>query len=183
MRGRWLMPKHTALAMAVRHMTGSAQVIGILNGLGHCSSHSQVLEHDTALAELQLERGGTYIPPSIVPEISVTLVWDNNDFGEETLSGKGTTHNTNGIIIQIPPVMYLSLNLYRCRKAGKGPFNLLLSKLRSLQEEKGPVQNVLGLELKLDVRSPFQCRRQKKCSSWMDWLQYIAAERCNSTTI
>ncbi|XP_056090913.1 uncharacterized protein LOC130070521 [Rhinichthys klamathensis goyatoka] len=102
MRGRWLMPKHTALAMAVRHMTGSAQVIGILNGLGHCSSHSQVLEHDTALAELQLERGDTYIPPSIVPEISATLVWDNNDFGEETLSGKGTTHNTNGIIIQKP---------------------------------------------------------------------------------
>lgn len=96
------MPKHSALAMAVRHMTGSAQVIGILNGLGHCSSHSQVLEHDTALAELQLERGGTYIPPTIVPEISGTLVWDNNDFGEETLSGKGTMHNTNGIIIQRP---------------------------------------------------------------------------------
>ena len=27
-------------------------------------------------------------------------MWDNNDFGEETLSGKGTTHNINGIIIQ-----------------------------------------------------------------------------------
>lgn len=27
-------------------------------------------------------------------------MWDNNDFGEETLSGKGTTHNTNGIIVQ-----------------------------------------------------------------------------------
>lgn len=50
MKGRWLMPKHCALAMAVRHMTGSAQLIGSLNGLGHCSSNSQVLEHDTALA-------------------------------------------------------------------------------------------------------------------------------------
>ncbi|PIK42481.1 hypothetical protein BSL78_20658 [Apostichopus japonicus] len=30
-----------------------------------------------------------------------TLVWDNNDFGEETISGKRTTHNTlNGILIQ-----------------------------------------------------------------------------------
>lgn len=29
-----------------------------------------------------------------------TIVWDNIDFGEETLSGKGTTHGTNGIIIQ-----------------------------------------------------------------------------------
>ena len=32
--------------------------------------------------------------------IHTTLVWDNNDFGEETLSGKGTTHNTNGIAVQ-----------------------------------------------------------------------------------
>ena len=27
-------------------------------------------------------------------------MWDNNDFGEQTLSGKGTTHNTNGIAVQ-----------------------------------------------------------------------------------
>ncbi len=86
--------------MAVRHMTGSAQLIGLLNGLGHCSSNSQVLEHDTALAHLQIERGDIYIPPNISAEVPATLVWDNNDFGEETLSGKGTTHNTNGIIIQ-----------------------------------------------------------------------------------
>lgn len=33
-------------------------------------------------------------------QLQATLVWDSNDFGEETLSGKGTTHNTNGIIIQ-----------------------------------------------------------------------------------
>ena len=29
-----------------------------------------------------------------------TLVWDNNDFNEETLSGKGSTHVANGIIVQ-----------------------------------------------------------------------------------
>lgn len=27
-------------------------------------------------------------------------MWDNNDFAEETLSGEGTTHNTNGILVQ-----------------------------------------------------------------------------------
>ena len=102
MRGRWLMPKHCSLAMAIRHMTGSAQLIGMLHGFGHCSSHSQVLEHDTALAELQLVRGDAYIPTNITAQVQATLVWDNNDFGEETLSGKGTTHNTNGIIIQRP---------------------------------------------------------------------------------
>ncbi|CAB4008053.1 Hypothetical predicted protein [Paramuricea clavata] len=34
------------------------------------------------------------------PRIPTIIVWDNNDFGEETLSGHGTTHNTNGIVIQ-----------------------------------------------------------------------------------
>jgi hypothetical protein len=29
--------------------------------------------------------------------VAATLVWDNNDFTEETFSGRGTTHNTNGI--------------------------------------------------------------------------------------
>ena len=76
------MPKQCSLAMAVRHMTGSAQLIGLLNGLGHCglghcSSNSQVLEHDNALAHLQMERGETYIPEKISAEVPVTLVWDN----------------------------------------------------------------------------------------------------------
>ena len=34
------------------------------------------------------------------PEAFTTIVWDNNDFSEETLSGKGTTNVANGIIIQ-----------------------------------------------------------------------------------
>lgn len=81
--------------MAVRHMTG------LSNGVGH-SSNFQVLEHDATLAHPQMEGGQIYITENIRVELPATLVWDNNDFGEETLSGKGTTHwyNTNGIIIQ-----------------------------------------------------------------------------------
>ncbi|XP_070581426.1 uncharacterized protein [Ptychodera flava] len=97
-RGRKVTPKHLSLGMAVRHLTGSSSLIGLLNGLGHCISHSSVLEHDTALAQQQLHSDG--LPPGFCQEVFTTLVWDNNDFGEETLSGKGTTHNTNGIIIQ-----------------------------------------------------------------------------------
>lgn len=98
--GRTLMPKNLSLGMAVRHMSGSAQLIGLLNGFGHCVSNSVVLNHDTALAEQELSRGESAIPSVIQPGIPTTVVWDNNDFGEETLSGRGTTHNTNGIIIQ-----------------------------------------------------------------------------------
>ncbi|KAJ8049553.1 hypothetical protein HOLleu_02339 [Holothuria leucospilota] len=99
-KGRKLMPKHMSLAMTVRHISGSAQLIGLLNGLGHTVSNSVVLNHDTALATHLAFRGNDYLPSLIAPDTPATIVWDNNDFGEETLSGRGTTHNTNGIIIQ-----------------------------------------------------------------------------------
>ncbi|XP_072180614.1 uncharacterized protein [Diadema setosum] len=94
-KGRKAMPKQTSLAMAVRHITGSAQLIGLLNGFGHATSHTKVLEHNTALAKKEIQNGEN--------KVHTTLVWDNNDFGEETLLGRGTTHNTNGIAIQHKP--------------------------------------------------------------------------------
>ena len=49
-------PKHVALAMTVRHWTGSAKVTDLLNGLGHSVSSSYVLQDNTALANKLLER-------------------------------------------------------------------------------------------------------------------------------
>ncbi|KAG8182862.1 hypothetical protein JTE90_002278 [Oedothorax gibbosus] len=98
-KGRRQTPKHLALGLTIRHLTGSSQLIGLLNGLGHCVSHSTVLLHDTALALKQLNENAL-IPDGFKTETFTTLVWDNNDFCEETLYGSGTTHNTNGIILQ-----------------------------------------------------------------------------------
>ena len=92
-------PKSIALAMALRQLTGSSSVISLLNGLGHCMSHSFVLNHETALAQLNISRDSA-IPPGFISNTPTILVWDNNDFSEETRSGKGTTHITGGIIIQ-----------------------------------------------------------------------------------
>ncbi|KAG1686079.1 Protein phosphatase 1J [Nymphon striatum] len=97
------MPKHTSLAMAVRHLTGSAHLIGLLNGFNHATSHTLALEDDTALAKQEIRTGGSKLPSCLQESVFTTLVWDNNDFGEETLSGRGTTHNTNGIAIQHRP--------------------------------------------------------------------------------
>lgn len=55
-KGRISTPKHMALGMTLRHWTGSSTVIDLLNGLGHSVSHSAVLEHDTALATMQLNK-------------------------------------------------------------------------------------------------------------------------------
>lgn len=98
-KGKKQTPKHYTLGMTIRHLSGSSKMIGLLNGLGHASSHTTVLELDTALAEKQIAQGDG-IPEGIEEGKFSTLVWDNNDFGEETKSGHGTTHNTNGIIIQ-----------------------------------------------------------------------------------
>ncbi|KAG8176723.1 hypothetical protein JTE90_003354 [Oedothorax gibbosus] len=55
--------------------------------------------HDTDLALKEL-KSKILVPPGFDKSIFTTLVWDNNDFGEETLTGAGTTHNTNFSLLQ-----------------------------------------------------------------------------------
>ncbi|GBM65008.1 hypothetical protein AVEN_68935-1 [Araneus ventricosus] len=85
--------------MTVRHLTGSAKLTGLLSGLGYSVSQSTILQLDTDIALLQLKNQSLF-PKNFIPNVFTTLVWDNSDFGEETLSGGGTTHCTNGIILQ-----------------------------------------------------------------------------------
>lgn len=49
------MQEQCSQVMAVRQITGSAQLIGLLNGLDHYSSNVHTLEHDTAFAQLQVK--------------------------------------------------------------------------------------------------------------------------------
>ena len=39
------------------------------------------------------------IPRNICSQKFATIVWDNNDFSEETSTGRGTSHVLNGILI------------------------------------------------------------------------------------
>ena len=98
-KGRIATPKHLALGMTIRHWTGSSNLISLLHGFGHCVSHPTVLQYDTALASMELSKN-SIVPVGFHPKVHTTVVWDNNDFMEETISGTGTTHNTNGIIVQ-----------------------------------------------------------------------------------
>ena len=99
--GKVKMPKHLLLGMTLRHMTGSAELITLLNHFGHCQSYSQILELETAMCT---STAGRY---SVLPLLvssennSIThMCWDNFDLNEETPSGSGTTHSTHGIVIQ-----------------------------------------------------------------------------------
>ncbi len=98
-KGRKQTPKTLALTVATRQITGSQALTEILNGFGHCASHSVALSYETALALLNIKKDVS-IPTGIREGVHTTLVWDNIDFGEETRSGKDTTHIANGIIIQ-----------------------------------------------------------------------------------
>ena len=99
-KGRNTMPKHVSLGLTMRHMTGSSSLIGILYWFGHLVSHSGVLEHDTARANKQLCTDNI-VPEGFIKKIPTTVIWDNNEFRKEIPSGKGTTHTTNGLLVQI----------------------------------------------------------------------------------
>ena len=99
--GKWTLPKHLLLGMTLRHLTGSAEVITLVNRFGHCASYSRVIELETAMCKAIDERQGV-IPSTISPNRNLVthLCWDNFDLTEETPSGAGTTHTAHGIIIQ-----------------------------------------------------------------------------------
>ena len=100
-KGRKFTHKSLALGMTVRNITGSVRLLRILHGLGHTASVATVYKHDTALAIASSGAQDIIIPRNINPGMFATVVWDNNDFNEETVSGKGTTHVANGIVLQV----------------------------------------------------------------------------------
>ncbi|KAK3724019.1 hypothetical protein QZH41_000590 [Actinostola sp. cb2023] len=101
--GRIKLPKHVGLAMAVRHITGSKEIVTILNRLGHCSSYDEIERVDTGLAKEILAKSrsvNVMIPSNIIPGNFVQFASDNNDINEETLDGKNTTHATTVVVYQ-----------------------------------------------------------------------------------
>ena len=99
--GEWQMPKHILLGMTLRHLTGSAEVITLLNRFGHCVSYSMVLEIETAVCR-GICASESAVPATIQTDTNLVthLCWDNFDLVEETPSGSGTTHTAHGIILQ-----------------------------------------------------------------------------------
>ncbi|XP_065185837.1 uncharacterized protein LOC135816571 [Sycon ciliatum] len=100
--GRVVPPKQLALSMATRHLTRSARLVSMLNRFGHGVSDSKLHEIETGIAERTLAED-IPLPSNIkAGNGTVFFCWDNNDLVEETLTGMGTTHCTNGIVIQHP---------------------------------------------------------------------------------
>ena len=101
-KGHIKTPKHVSLAMTMKNLTGSAQVISLLNRFGHCVSYPEVLEMESNIMNKVLTNSKNLIilPSNIYPNVFATFCWDNNDLNECTTSGLDITHCTNGIVIQ-----------------------------------------------------------------------------------
>ena len=140
-KGRKQTPKSLCLGLTVRHLTGSSNVLSLLNRLGHCASWKAVVSLDTSLAQLQLLEGRDKIPKGFSKKTPTILVWDNIDFGEETLSGRGTTHHTNGIMVQSSVVETVSRTdrqpLPKPRQTFKAPASTPLQQYQ-VSKRQGP---------------------------------------------
>ena len=99
--GRTLTPKHILLPWAVKTLTGNVELIKILNRLGHSCSYTK-LEVDTALCieKIHSTSSAFTLPSGTHTNVPTVLAFDNIDRVEETLSGSGTSHRVNGIIVQ-----------------------------------------------------------------------------------
>ena len=98
--GQFITSKHTLLPFAIKSMTGNAELIKIMNRLGHGVSYTKFAEVDSAYAIQKISTNLGLIPEEIQPYQQASIVYDNIDRLEETLSGAGTTHRVNGIVIQ-----------------------------------------------------------------------------------
>ena len=95
--------KQYLLTILLKALSGNVELITTLNRLGHGISHSALLEVVTAAAMqkiLDTELGEVILPDETQLDQETTLVFDNIDRIEETLSGEGTSHRVNGIAVQ-----------------------------------------------------------------------------------
>lgn len=101
--GKWKMPKHILLCMALRQMYRSKQLTTLLNRLGHCESHSLSLELETAIAKA-VQESSSLLTSQIIRQPKVPSVFlsefDNFDQLINTLTGMNSVHSAHGIMMQ-----------------------------------------------------------------------------------
>ena len=94
-------PKHIGLAVTIHHLTGSKEVVTLLNRMGHCSSYDDVEIVNTAWAREMVARSqqtGVVIPSNITAGPFVQFAVDNNDFIENSRwQTNHTRHNASSV--------------------------------------------------------------------------------------
>lgn len=178
-KGTWYLPKHLLLAMSVHHLTGSAELITMLNRLGHCISYSKVLELETSIAE-NILISDSVLPPTMLQLTNVCthFCWDNFDLTEETPTGAGTTHSTHGIaIMEHLGKKDIETETARIQKSKRRSIQFSKEDLTPCTITKKPEPNIQTIHVDHDVHQ--QSVTEDHCASDFLWLlsRHIAQER------
>ena len=112
--GKWKLPKHTSLGMAVRNLFQSKELMTVSNRFVHSENYSFIVELETAIVN-QLEKRSSLITNEIVKNPTIPAlfhsVFDNFDQYTNDLKGAGSIHTAHGIMLQeaestnIPPIL------------------------------------------------------------------------------
>ena len=100
--GKWKMSKHILVCMTLRHLFRSAQLITLMNRLGHSESYSFSLELETAIAQA-LQQTSSILSRQVVRHPVEPSVFhsdfDNFDQYISSLTGSGSIHTAHGIML------------------------------------------------------------------------------------
>lgn len=93
--------KHILLGMLMYFLTRSRMVIQILNRFGACVSYDVAEECETEIVYAASEKS-RLLPDGLheLEDLNTGLAFDNHDMFCDTLTGKGTLHDTVGICYQ-----------------------------------------------------------------------------------
>lgn len=92
----------TQIGMTIKSLTSSRKIVDILNRIGVSISYNLVEEIETEMA-FKISQKVNYLPDGLIaenPNLCTMAAFDNYDRYVETLDGRNTLHDTNGIVIQ-----------------------------------------------------------------------------------
>ena len=102
--GTKLIPgKHIGLGLTLKSMTGSKNVVTLLQRNGHCCSSETTRRIDMGMeSSVIMNVNDDHVPDGVIRQsgLCTGLAFDNFDINMETLSGLGTIHHTYGIVVQ-----------------------------------------------------------------------------------
>ncbi len=102
-------PKQVVMGLVLHRLTGSKEAIDVLHKLNHVSSYRDIRLQNMAWATMTSTK--TSLFDSLRKGVVTHSTMDNNDGRQETVTGSGTTHDTNKTIFQLPTEEDLAIPL------------------------------------------------------------------------
>lgn len=94
---RMKLAKQIGHGMSVKYLTGSKQLVTLLNRMGYSSSYDEIEQVETCLANESFAKAdvsAVIIPTNINPCAFIQMAADNEDINEETINSKNMTRAT-----------------------------------------------------------------------------------------